>query len=86
MKKIVCRSLPLSMSTQNQSTLKDRLDAERTTPVKDILFPIVRNSNVHHQDRVKWYSTRVSLNCSKVSQGFLGILAVLESWIAASFS
>ena len=64
-------SLPSSvafLSTRNQSVLKDRLDAERTTPVKDVLFPIVRNSNVPHQLRVNWYSTRVPLNCSKVSQ------------------
>ena len=67
-------------STRNQSVLKDRLDAERTTPVKEKLCPIVRNSYVPHQFRVNWYSTRVCLNCSKVSQGI-----ILESGLAASF-
>ena len=74
------------MATRNQSELKDRLNAEWTTPVKNILFPIGRNSNVHHQLRVNWYSTRVPLNCSKVSQGIIGILTILVfSFLAASF-
>ena len=53
------------LSTRNQSVLPDRLDDERTTPVKEKRFPIVKNSNVTHQLRVNWYSTRVSLNCSE---------------------
>ena len=69
----------MNNATQNQSVLKDRLDAEGATPAKDILFPILKNSSVPHQLRVNWYSTRVSLNCSRVSQGIFGILAVLES-------
>ena len=73
------------LSTRNQSVLKDRLNADRTTPVKNILLPVVRNPNVPHQLRVNWYSTRVSLNCSKVSQGIFGILAVLESCRPALF-
>ena len=81
-------SLPSSLaflSTWNESVLKDRLDAERATPVKKKLFPIVRNLNVLHQRRVNWCSTRVSLNCLKESQGIFGILALLESCLAASF-
>ena len=73
------------MSTRNQSVLKDRLNAERTTSVKNKPLPMVRNSNIPHQLRVNWYSTRVSLNCSKVSQGILGILTILNSCLAASF-
>ena len=84
-KKTVCRPLSLSMFTRNQSILQDRLDAERTTPVKDFLLPVVRNPNVLHQLRVTCFSTRVSVNCSEVSLGIFGILAVLESCLAASF-
>ena len=32
------------LSTWNESVLKDRLDAGRTTPVKNILFPICKES------------------------------------------
>ena len=52
---------------------------------KNILFPIVRNSNVLHQLRVNWYSPRVSWTCSKVSQGIFGILTTLNYCLAASF-
>ena len=55
-------------------------------PSGNIVFPIVRNSNVLHQFNVNWFSARVSLNCSRVSQGILWILAVLESCLAASFT
>ena len=56
------------LSTWNESGLLDRLDAERTTPVKKIFLQVVRNQNVRHQLRVNRYSTRVSLNCSESSQ------------------
>ena len=84
-KKTVCCPLNAFMSTRNQSVLKDRLNAERTTSVKNKPLPMVTNSNIPHQLRVNWYSTRVSLNCSKVSQGILGILTILNSCLAASF-
>ena len=53
------------------SSLQDRLNADRTTSVIKILFTIVRNSNISHQLRVNWYSSWMSLNCSKISYGFL---------------
>ena len=61
-----------------------RLDAGRTTTVKNILLPIVRNQNVIHQLRVNCHCTRVSLNCLEASQGIFGILTVLEPRLAAS--
>ena len=72
------------LSTWNESVLQDRLDAERTTDVKNTLFSIVKNRNVPHQLKRNCNSTRVSLNCSKVSQRFFGILTVLEHRLAAS--
>ena len=41
-------SFPLAMSP----FLKDRLNAERPTPVKNIFLPIARNQNVRHQLKV----------------------------------
>ena len=67
------------------SSLQDRLNADRTTSVIKILFTIVRNSNISHQLRVNWYSSRMTLNCSKISYGFCGILTILNSCLAASF-
>ena len=61
------------------------MDAERTTPVKHILFPIAKNHHVPHQLRLNCYSTRVSLNCPKVRQGNFGILAILEPRLDASW-
>ena len=72
------------LSTWNDSVLQDGLDADRTAPVKNFFLPTVRNQNVPHQLRVNCYSTRVSLNCSEVSQGIFGILAELETRLAAS--
>ena len=72
-------------SSCNESDLKDGLDAERTTLVKHKLLPILRNWFVLHQNRRNRYSTRVSLNCSKVSQWILGILAMFEPRLVASF-
>ena len=63
----------------------DGLDSECTTLLKNILFPMVWNPTVPRQLWVNCYSTRVSLNCSKVSQGIFGILAILEPRLAASF-
>ena len=71
------------MSTRNQYNLKDRLNAEKDN-LCEKNFPNLRNSNILHQPKVTWHSTRVSLNCSKVSQGFFGILTILESCLAAS--
>ena len=71
------------LSIWNASVLQDRLD-ERTTPVKNMLLPIVRNQNVLQQLRVYCYSTTVSLNCSEVSSGIFGICTVLEARLAAS--
>ena len=71
-------SFVASMSTRNQSILQDRVDAERTTSVIKILFPIVRNANISHQLRVNWYSSTMSLNCSKVGEGFCEILTILD--------
>ena len=57
-------------SSCNESVLKDGLDAERTTTVKHKLCPMTMNINVRHQFRCNCYSTRVSLNCSKVPTDF----------------
>ena len=73
------------MYTRNQSILQDRLDAERLTAVKNYTFSNCKEVEKKHQLRVHWYSTRMSLNCSKVSQGIVGILTILDSCHAASF-
>ena len=72
------------LSTWNESVLWDEFGTERTAPLKNIFHPIVKNQNVLHQLRVNCCSTRVSLNCSDVNQGILGILAVLEPRLDAS--
>ena len=72
-------------SSWNESVLQDGLDAERTTLVQHKLFPFARNHNVPNQFRCHCCSTRVSLNFSKISQGFFGILAILEPRLAAPF-
>ena len=70
----------------NESVLKGGVDVEGTTLVERKLFPIVRNSNVHHQFKRNCYLIRVSLNRSKISQIMFGILAVLEPRLATSLS
>ena len=55
---------------------------KRTNPVKQILFRISRSPSVLHQLSINCYSTRVSLNCSNVSQGIFGILEVFKSCLA----
>ena len=72
-------------STRNQSTPQDRLNIPRTTSVKDTLFPVVRNGRVSHQFWHYWNATRVSLNCSKVTQGISVIHTVLNSFLTAAF-
>ena len=49
-------------STRNQSILQDRLNAPRTTSVKDVLFPVVRSRRVSHNFWHYRNTTRVSLN------------------------
>ena len=44
-----------------------------------------RSSWTIQQHWICWNSTRVSLNCSEVTQGMLRIITVLESCLAASF-
>ena len=61
-------SLPSSvafMSTRNQSVLKDRLNSERTTPVKNFLFHIVKNTKKHHQLKVNFLSIVGMVLCVK---------------------
>ena len=38
-------------SIRNQFALQDRLNAPRTTSVKDVVFPVLRNRRVSHQLR-----------------------------------
>ena len=72
-------------SIRNQFALQDRLNAPRTTSVKDVVFPVLRNRRVSHQLRHYRKTTRVSLNCSKVRQGIAVIHTVFNSCLAASF-
>ena len=55
-------SFVASMSTQNQSILQDRLNAEKNKLCEKKLFQVVRNSKKPHQRRFNWSSTRMSLN------------------------
>ena len=68
-KKTACRAL--SLVHQNQYVHQDRLNAPRTTCAKDVLFPVVWNRRASHQFQHYLHPTRVSLSCSKVTQGIL---------------
>ena len=57
----------------------------RNSYVKEVLLPVVRNKRVTHQFWTYWNTTRVSLNCSEITQGILVIRAVFESFLFAAF-
>ena len=83
-KKIVCR--PLLLSFPPGMTPFSRIDwMLKDQPFWKITLSTCKEYQiVPHQLRVNCYSTRVSLNCSEVSQGFFGILTILESCLTAS--
>ena len=60
----------------NEALTENRLNAPRTTSVKDVLFAVLRNRRVSHQFQ---HTTRVSSNCSKVAQGIFVIHTVFNS-------
>ena len=52
-------------SSWNESVLKNRLDVGRTTLETHILFPFVRNLNVHHELNATVIPPECPWNCSK---------------------
>ena len=82
-KKSACRALSLIFHTG--SAPQDRSNAPRTTSVKDVLFPLVKNRCVSYQFQHYRNTTMVSLNCSKVTQRTLLIHTLPNSFLTASF-
>ena len=54
-------------------------------PIKEFLFPVTRNNRVSHHLWTYRNTTRVSVDCSQITQGLFVIQAVFVSCLAAAF-